>query len=247
MGCFVGIGLADSSDGDDLQLAYGEFATEARQSNPDYQPHSVNLDGWEGRRKAWKQLFPTIVIMRCFLHVVLGIQQYCRSQRDLLQDLTEDLWHLFQSENRTQWSQRLRRLREWVSATAEVPRAIQEKLDKLKENAAIFQQMFDYPEAYRTSNQVDRLHNYLDRLLYAMQYFHDSKPAAKQSLRAMALIWNFHPYGRKVQRQAPDARSPFEALNGFCYHEHWLKNLLIAASMNGRNTGEFVSHKSVEN
>jgi hypothetical protein len=247
MGCFFGIGLADSSDSDDLKFAYGEFATEARQTEPDYHPSSVNLDGWEGSRSAWKKLFPTIVVMHCFLHVVLGIQQYCRSQKDLFQDLTEDLWHLFASQNRREWSQRLRRLRAWVDEREAVPKAILEKLDKLKENAATFQQMFDYPDAYRTSNEVDRLHNYLDRVLYAMQYFHGSKVAAKQSLRAMALIWNFHPYGRKVQRQAPNARSPFEALNGFCYHEHWLKNLLIAASMNGRNTGKFVSHKAMEN
>jgi hypothetical protein len=43
--------------------------------------------------------------------------------------------------------------------------------------------------------------------------------------------------------KAPHAKSPFEALNGFCYYEHWLRNLLVAASLNGRNTEKFVAHK----
>jgi hypothetical protein len=59
----------------------------------------------------------------------------------------------------------------------------------------------------------------------------------------MAILWNFHLYIPKVRKRAPDAKTPFEALNGFCYHDYWLRNLLIAASLNGRNTGKFISHK----
>jgi hypothetical protein len=59
----------------------------------------------------------------------------------------------------------------------------------------------------------------------------------------MTMLWNFHPYGRQVQTQPPDALSPFEALNGFRYHDNWLRNLLIATSLNGRVTGKPVKHK----
>jgi hypothetical protein len=52
----------------------------------------------------------------------------------------------------------------------------------------------------------------------------------------MAMLWNFHPYGRQVQTKPPDALSPFEALNGFRYHDNWLRNLLIATSLNGRSS-----------
>ena len=80
---------------------------------------------------------------------------------------------------------------------------------------------------------LDRLMNYQDRLLYTMQYFHGSEDSARQYLRAMALIWNFHPDGHRTTAKAPDCRSPFKDLNGFEYHENWLRNLLIAGSMNG--------------
>jgi hypothetical protein len=60
----------------------------------------------------------------------------------------------------------------------------------------------------------------------------------------------------KANRQAyqihPDTVMPFmigktEDVEKGLYHEHWLKNLLIAASLNDRNTGKFVSHKAMEN
>ena len=76
--------------------------------------------------------------------------------------------------------------------------------------------------------------NYLDRTLYAMQDFHGLWTSAEQSSRAMALLWNFHPFCRKTQQQLGDCLCPFEQLNGFRYHDNWVRNLLIASSLNGR-------------
>jgi hypothetical protein len=57
----------------------------------------------------------------------------------------------------------------------------------------------------------------------------------------MAMLCNFHPYGRKVLTKPPYALSSFEALNGFRYHDNWLRNLLIAASLN--SMFKFLSEK----
>ncbi|MBF2077210.1 MAG: hypothetical protein IGR76_01480 [Synechococcales cyanobacterium T60_A2020_003] len=78
---------------------------------------------------------------------------------------------------------------------------------------------------------------------HAMQYFHGTLEAARQGLRAMALLWNFHPYGRKIQALELHSMSPFENLNGFRYHDHWLRNFLIASSLNGRGTAKPNKHK----
>jgi hypothetical protein len=40
-----------------------------------------------------------------------------------------------------------------------------------------------------------------------------------------------------------DSMSPFEDLNGFRYHNNWLRNFLIAASLNGRGTAKPNKHK----
>jgi hypothetical protein len=78
--------------------------------------------------------------------------------------------------------------------------------------------------------------DYQDRLLYAMQYFHGTRKSAGLYVRAMALVWNFHPYGQKTQRKYGANASPFQQLNGFCYRDNWLENMMIAASLNGQKT-----------
>lgn len=242
MGCFLGVGLAESADTVNLTQAYGEFQQEATALKPNYRPQTVNTDGWEATQQAWKSLFPGVTVMLCFLHALLSVQQRCRSDQSLFRKITDKLWHLYHSLNRYQFAQRLRRLKEWAK-TAPIAAPVQQKLQKLIANAHSFKLTFDFPQAYRTSNQVDRLMNYQDRLLYDMQYFHGTKAAAKQTLRAMAIIWNFHPYCRKVQIMEPHSLSPFEDLNGFRYHDNWLRNLLIASSLNGRGTAKPLKHK----
>lgn len=238
MGCFLGVGVAKSADAIALKQAYGEFQQETGHLNPNYHPESVNTDGWEGTQQAWKSLFPSITLVLCFLHTVLGIQTLCRRRSSVFQVVTDKLWHLYHSLNRRQFAQRLRRLMEWGQRSDnDLPEKAQQKLLTLPTKAAQFNVTFDLPQAYRTSNQVDRLMNYQDRILYGMQYFHGTLAAAKQGLRAMALLWNFHPYTHKVQRMEPHSMSPFEDLNGFRYHDNWLRNFLIASSLNARGTG----------
>jgi hypothetical protein len=85
--------------------------------------------------------------------------------------------------------------------------------------------------------------NYQDRILYQMQYFHGSDESTRKALRAMALLWNFHPYCQKIQGDCSLTLSPFRCLNDFSYHNHWLRNLLIASSLNGRGMGKPNQHK----
>ena len=100
--------------------------------------------------------------------------------------------------------------------------------------AAQFTVAYQFPQAHRTSNMLDRLMNHQDRLLYTMQYLHGDKESARLYLRSMALVWNFHPYGARTRSNDSHRSSPFTELNGYSYHENWLHNLLIASSMNGR-------------
>jgi hypothetical protein len=246
MGCFLGVAITETADAAGLGQAYGEFQQEAFDLNPAYQPDSVNTDGWEATQLAWKSLFPGITLILCFLHSVLAIQQRCRRQGNLFQTVTDKLWQLYHSRNRSQFGQRLRRLLEWANhPDTDLPEALRQKLLGLQAKVPDFTVTFDHPNAARTSNGVDRLINYQDRILYSMQYFHGTLASANQALRAMALLWNFHPYCRKVQVQEPHSMSPFEDLNGFRYHDHWLRNLLIASSLNGRGNAKPIKHKLI--
>lgn len=228
-GCFLGAALAQDASTVSLQAAYGEFLTEAREVAPGYQPETVCTDGWHATREAWQLLVPTIQLLLCFLHSVLKIDARCRGA--LRQRVREKAWHVYRGQNKVEFAQRLRRLREW--ATAQLRGAVQETVLKLCQLKAEFSVAYDFPQAARTTNGIDRLMDYQDRVLYQMRYFHGRRDSARLAVRAMAVQWNFHPYSARAQ-SAGAKRSAFEALNGFQYHGYWLHNLLSAASMGGR-------------
>lgn len=231
-GCFLGVDIVGNAETPDLVNGYERFRDEALALNSAYQPQTVTTDGWDHTQAAWKTLFPGIAIILCFLHSVLDIQQRCRKTKTIWKKLTGKLWHLYKAPGKRHFAQRLRRLREWAQRKVKQPSILQ-KLVNLKGKSKQFQVAYDYPEAARTSNRLDRLMNYQDRLLYTMQYFHGSEASARLYLRAMALLWNFHPYGSRTTASDPHRCSPFKDLNGFEYHDNWLRNLLIAGSMNG--------------
>jgi hypothetical protein len=229
--CILGCGFAESAGTSELTEAYRDFKEEARNVNPEYTPETVNTDGWEPTRNAWKNLFPTVITILCFLHAFLKIKERCRRSGKFLKVIGDKVWNAYHSETLTQFSQRIRRLREWASLLEDSP--VKKAVSDLCGKAAKFKAAFQKPNAHRTSNMVDRLMNYQNRVLFAMQYFHGSTETARLSLRAMALTWNFHPYGTRAKYNNPNLISPFCGVNKFCYHENWLQNLLVAGSMGG--------------
>jgi hypothetical protein len=232
-GCILGATVTDAASADALETAYGEFAEEARELSPTYSPQTVCTDGWEGTQSAWRHLFPTVCIILCFLHSVLKIAERCGRDRAMRRLVLGRVWAVYDACTRAQFSQRLRRLCEW--ATVGLPEGtLRQMVLKLCGKGQQFARAYRFPGAHRTSNALDRLMNHQDRRLYAMRYLHGTPDAARLAVRAMALQWNFHPYGARTRRDDPTRRSPFHDLNGFEYHPNWLHNLLIASSMGGR-------------
>lgn len=94
---------------------------------------------------------------------------------------------------------------------------------------------YEHPQCYRTSNQIDRPMNILDRYLYQMRYFSGNRKTANLKIRGWAILYNFMPFSKKVQNRKnnPKKTCRFEELNGFVYYSNWLENMSIAGSMNG--------------
>ncbi|MCK5229973.1 MAG: hypothetical protein KAR13_06890 [Desulfobulbaceae bacterium] len=80
---------------------------------------------------------------------------------------------------------------------------------------------------------TDRLMQRMDRHLFSTQYFHGTFSSAELNIRGWALINNFAPSNPLTVKKYGGIRSPAERLNGFCYHDNWLQNLLISASLGG--------------
>ncbi len=236
--CILGANVSASASEKDLQKAYRVFKDEATCVNPEYRPETVNTDGWLSTQNAWKKLFPGIAVILCFLHIFIGIRDRSRKKhKEHFLDVATRLWDCFKAESKGAFSQRVRRLFERCQNTKnEIPEVISDKIKKLRENLPQFSQAYDFPGAHRTSNMIDRLMQRMDRHLFSTQYFHGTIESANLSIRAWALIQNFAPLNPWTVKQKGHISS-FQKLNGFQYHENWLQNLLISASLGGLRAG----------
>ena len=238
-GCILGVSVTNSASPEALTEGYQVFQQEALQLDSNYAPTTINHDGWLATQIAMKALFPTVTLILCFLHAVLKIQKSCRRTPEILKNLTGMLWAAYKQPNKTRFQKSLRKLRKWTKKNVTSPE-LRQKVFKVCRNASKFKVAYAFPESYRTSNAVDRLMNHQNRMLYSMQNFHGTMDSACQSMRSLALVWNFHPYGTKTRDEEKGRFSPFfYDFNGFSYHENWLNNLSISISMNGRREGDF--------
>ena len=243
MGCILGVGLTDSASPTALTEGYREFKEEVNLIYPDYQPITVNTDAWEATRLAWLALFPNIVLVLCFLHDVLKVEKGCPTDKNQRKNLSDKLWQAYKAKTSQKFLKGLRSALIWAKKHIRKKKTLS-RLRKLCRRGSNFKVAYRFPSSHRTSNMLDRLMNHQDRLLFNMRYFHGNKQSAKQYLRSMALIWNFHPYGARTCTKDSSRHSPFVDLNGWSYHDNWLYNLLIASSMNGRRPIEkLATHK----
>jgi hypothetical protein len=227
-GCLLGIALTEAADESHLKQAYGEFAAEAREVQPDYAPQTVNTDGWFATRNAFQALFATITAVLCFLHGFLKIRDRCRKAHEVHQRI----WDVYRAATAEEFRQRMATFRTWFDEGV-WPSAVCEMVAKLWQKASAYAVAYAHPGCYRTSNQVDRLMNRLTRLLYAGRGLHGHCHSSTARLRGWALLHNFRPFAPRSGR-AREHTCPAHRLSGKRYHEHWLHNLQVSASLMGR-------------
>jgi hypothetical protein len=229
----LGASVAQSASQTDLEKAYGVFASEAQAVDADYAPETVNTDGWQATQNAWKALFNQITVILCFLHGWIKIRDRAKkSFGELGHEVQRRVWEAYRATSKRAFAQRLRRLREWASDALPASEMKQKTLDLCNKRDE-FSPSYDHPLAHRTSNMVDRLMRFLDRAFFNAQYFHGLPQSAENRARALALLWNFCPSSPATVKKHGGQSSPAERLNGKCYADNWLENLLVSGSMNG--------------
>jgi hypothetical protein len=230
-GCYLGAALSKTADEKGLTAAYATFQQEALHVEPDYQPQTVNTDGWAATRAAWQTLFGLIVVVRCFLHGWLNIRDRGKHLHDLFQTLGDKVWNAYRAADRRSLAQRLRRLRAW--AQQKLSGAVLEQVHKLCDRAKEYGQAYDHPGCHRTSNMLDRLMREMNRYFEDGQHLHGSVAAAERHCRAWTLLYNFSPWSPATSKGNDDFECPAERLNQHRYHNNWLQNLLVSASLAG--------------
>lgn len=230
-GCCLGAALAQSAGADDLQAAYGVFKAEARDVCPGYVPETVSVDGWASTHQAWLLLFPLVTLLRCFLHGWLNLR--CRGKlNESFVELSGRVWEAYRAPSRRSFAQRMRRLWEW--ARAKVKGAwLLEQVEKLCGRSGEYGEAYGHPGGHRTSNMLDRVMRGMNRYFEDSQHLHGSKEASERRCRAWALLHNFRPWHPAVARASGGWRCPAERLNEHRYHDDWLQNLLVSASLGG--------------
>jgi len=146
-------------------------------------------------------------------------------------EIRKRVWEIYYCPTKATFMVKIRDLKEWAKKTIHYGTG-QDTIINLCDNANEFAKAYDYPSAYRTSNMLDRIMDHHDRYLYSNKYFHGHSISSEYSVRAWALLYNFHPYCPR-STVSLKYKSPAHKLNGFFYNDNWLHNLLISASMGG--------------
>jgi hypothetical protein len=230
-GCCLGAEVAPTAGTDDLTAAYGVFKDEAQDVTPQYAPTTVSTDGWAGTQAAWKALFSQVVVLLCYLHAWLKIRDRAKHLKDLFAEASRRVWEAYHAPSRRSFAQRLRWLRKW--ATDHLKGIVLEKVLDLCQKRDRWSIAYRHPDGYRTSNMVDRIMRGMNRYFDHGQHLHGSRQACRWHCRAWALLCNFAPWHPATTRANADWRCPAERLNRHRYHDCWLQNLLISASLGG--------------
>lgn len=230
-GCCLGAALAPTAGFENLQAAYEVFKQEAQNVQHDYQPQTISVDGWAATRQAWLALFPLLVLLRCFLHGWLNIRSRGKLSAAFT-TLSEKVWDAYHAPSRRSFAQRLRRLGEWARRQ-QLTAWLLEQVQKLCGRSKEYGRAYRHPGGHRTSNMLDRLMRSMNRYFEDGQHLHGGEQAGERHVRAWALLHNFRPWNPATQRENQGWRSPAERLNQHRYHEDWLQNLLVSASLGG--------------
>ncbi len=230
-GCCLGAALAPTANADDLTAAYAVFRQEAQDVQADYRPKTVSVDGWASTHQAWRALFPLAVLLRCFLHGWLNL----RSRGKLsaaFRELSGKVWEAYHAPNRRSFGQRLRRVLEWAREQS-LSGWLLEQVQKLCGRSREYGVAYEHPGGHRTSNMLDRVMRSMSRYFEDGQHLHGSPAASGLHVRAWALLQNFRPWGPEAVRANDGRQSPAERFNAHRYHDDWLQNLQVSASLGG--------------
>jgi hypothetical protein len=229
-GCILGIALTKAADEEHLAVAYGDFAREAREVDPEYSPKTVNTDGWWATQNAFKACFPRIAVILCFLHGFLKIRD--RSRKD--HELHRRVWEVYWAKTASEFRSRMSAFRTWFES-GNWSTAVRAMAEKLWKRVGEYEEAYAHPGCYRTSNTVDRPMNRLYRMLYAGRGLHGYQVTSERRLRGWALLLNFRPFAKR-SGQEREHQSLAHRLNGKKYSASWLQNLQVSASLMGRRT-----------
>ena len=230
-GCCLGAEPAEAAGSDKLKVAYQVFKDEACDVSPKYAPKTVSTGGWKGTQAAWKLLFTKVVILLCFLHGWLKIRDRAKHLKEVFAEVSWRVWDTYHD-----------RPPEFCTTPALAPPVggRTPHRDRLGEGLGPVwqaQPLVDClppprrPPHEQHARPTDARHEPLHRSGPTPARLAGGWPIALSCLGSW--LCNFTPWHPAVARENQGWRCPAERLNQHRYHDCWLQNLLISASLGG--------------
>jgi hypothetical protein len=194
--CILGADISHTEDEEGLKQSYQVFKTEAQLLVPDYQPNSVNTDGWLATRKAWSSLFENITLILCFLHSYIKIRNISKKENHRSELFTQ-IWNAYKADAKVDFIQKVNQIHEWAKGKI-TSLTVLGQIEKMKNNVELFATYFDCG-GKRTSNMVDRAIKPFEKFLTNSQYFHGNFASAQLTIRSLALAYNFLPFCQRTR------------------------------------------------
>ena len=142
--CLLGVSISLNADEAHLLEGYNDFKEEAVQFNPDYQPQTVNTDGWAATQKAWLRLFPAITIIECFLHAFISIRSRCKKKFKVAwPDIQDHVWNIYDATDAQSFLAQIELFKSWAKNNVDGTALI--AIEKLCRKANRFVHWYDHP------------------------------------------------------------------------------------------------------
>ncbi len=150
-GCFWGASISLGADESSLTQAYGVFKNEAQALDQDYEPKTVNTDGFKSTRNAWTTLFAQSVLILCFLHGFIRIRDGAK-RLTIFPELATRVWEVYRQESYEHFIDKITVLKLWTeysrkSLTERCFEAVMKLCDRAHEYAVAYH----HPGCLRTS------------------------------------------------------------------------------------------------
>jgi len=172
-----------------------------------------------------------IITLLCYLHAWLKIRDRAKHLGQKFGELSRKVWHAYHALSPRGLRQRLKVLRTWAGRclSGDVRTYTRQLCDKCND----WVRPYSHPGGHRTSNMLERVMRLMYRYFFRGQHFHGSRQASTLRSRSWALLHNFAPWHPVTAKDNAGWQCPAERLNKHRYHDNWLENLLVSASLGG--------------
>lgn len=227
-----GIDLAEECCEEALEKAYAGTVKQIESAIDVGIVKGVVTDGFTATKQAASKGSSSLKMGHCLGHFSKKFKHWAkRVSEDLYIEFRKRLKTALNSDKESmlkvfRFAHRMSALIKWAEVNLGLEFAVELQHRYLRHKQELNNSMAD-ADMPRNSVWADWFCNVLDRKLFMMKYFHGNKDSAVLFIKALAVLYNFKPYG---QRAKNSRLSPIEVAGGHLPSNSWLASIFILSA-----------------